>query len=409
MHALADILAVITQWIRKRFAVRSSRSLVRMTKAVIRRKGDMLAPREAEQAQVRIDACEHAIRLNSLHEIRTSRKALAVFFEDNLRSYGKSSLRQNMEALVVAVALALLIRSFVVQPFKIPSGSMIPTLLVGDHILVNKFIYGVRIPLTDYKFPSFYRSSEICPGDVVVFKKPVFSGDQAFYVKRTIGVAGDEIDIDGLDILVNRGDISRGCAVGSESEEKEEMESWTEIPQTYSGDNPISVCTEEELLKEIPLAYSENNPVSVCTEGESLKEIPQVYSGHGGDRKEEKKKSLKKIPLTYSGDFDYTDGSRFYYTDKYSQSLSGNGFSVIYEKGNKFTTRGEKDFPLSVPEGFIFVMGDNRDNSLDSRFWGFVPVEKVYGKVFLVHWSWNFSEPGLLDKVRWGRVFSRVR
>ncbi len=309
---------MITQWIRKKFAIRSSRKLVRMTKTLMRSKRTMLAPREAEQAQVRIDACEDAIRLNSLHEIRTSRKALAIFFEDNLSSYRKSLLRQNVEALIVAVVLALMIRSFIVQPFKIPSGSMIPTLLIGDHILINKFTYGTRIPLTDYKFSPF---SEIRPGDIVVFKKPQPSGEQVFYVKRTIGVAGDEIDIRGRDIFING----------------------------------------------------------------------------------------KVVPQTYSGDYEYGGSGYSYSADRYSQSLSDNEFSVLYEKQRESTAKGNRDFPLVVPQDSIFVMGDNRDNSLDSRFWGFVPVKKVYGKVFIVHWSWNFSAPDLLDKVRWKRIFSRVR
>lgn len=315
---------MIATWIRKKLAIRSSRKLIRAVKWIIRKKGRFLAPREAEQAEVRILACEEAIRRGSLHEIRTSRKALRLFFDDNLRSYGKSPVRQNVEAIVIAVALALAIRAFVIQPFKIPSGSMLPTLLVGDHILINKFVYGTRIPFTDKIFFPF---SEIDRGDIVVFK---LSGDNAtdfpmpgkgaFYVKRTVGIAGDEIDISGRDVLIN------GRAVA------------------------------------------------------------QVYAGN----------------------YEYPDQKFFSVADRYEQSLSGKNFNVIYKKGNSSTTSGKMSFPLVVPKGRIFVMGDNRDNSYDSRFWGFVPVENVYGKAFMIHWSWNLSNPGLANKVRWHRIFSGI-
>jgi len=197
---------MIITWVKKKLAIRSSKRLIRTVRGIIRKKGEFLAPREADQAQVRIIACEKAIEFGSLHEIRTSRKALKIFFDDNLRSYGKSAVRQNIEALVIAVALALAIRAFVVQPFKIPSGSMLPTLLVGDHILINKFVYGTRIPLTNKVFFPF---SGIDRGDIVVFKLggDVAMGDmpdkEAFYIKRTVGIAGDEIDIRGRDLLIN--------------------------------------------------------------------------------------------------------------------------------------------------------------------------------------------------------------
>lgn len=315
---------MIATWIRKKLAIRSSRRLVRTVRGIIRKKRGFLAPREADQAEVRILACEEAVKRGSLHEIRTSRKALRTFFDDNLRSYGKSAVRQNIEAIVIAVALALAIRAFVFQPFKIPSGSMLPTLLVGDHILINKFVYGTRVPLTDKIFFPF---SKIDRGDIVVFKLSEnnatdipMPGKGAFYIKRAVGIAGDEIDIRGRDVLING------------------------------------------------------------------REVAQVYAG----------------------DYEYPDQKFFSVADRYEQSLSAKDFSVIYKKGNSSTTSGKMSFPLVVPKGRIFVMGDNRDNSYDSRFWGFVTAENVYGRAFMIHWSWNLSNPGLLNKVRWRRIFSGI-
>jgi signal peptidase I len=181
----------------------------------------------------------------------------------------KSTFREYAEAAAIAVLLALFIRTFVVQAFKIPSGSMEPTLLVGDHILVSKFIYGIKIP--------FVRStlipiSEPDRGDVVVFIYPVDKSKD--FIKRVIGLPGDSIKIEGTRILIN----------GTPYEDT-----------------------------------------------------------HGF----------------------YTSSNRAGSPDR-SQNFG----------------------PITVPQDSYFVMGDNRDQSYDSRFWGFVPEEAIKGKAFIIYWSW---------------------
>ncbi|MCF8035905.1 MAG: signal peptidase I [Desulfobacteraceae bacterium] len=195
---------------------------------------------------------------------------------------GKSRLRENIEAIVIAVLLALFIRAFVVQAFKIPSGSMEPTLQVGDHILVNKFIYGVRLPVTN---TTIIPVSEPEKGDIIVFEYPV-EPDKDF-IKRVVGVPGDTVEIRDKKVYVN------GRRV----------------------DN-------------YPVKYTEKN----------------VLSG-----------------------------------------------SV-----NKRDNFG----PVSVPEDAYFVLGDNRDHSYDSRFWGFVREGAIKGEAFIIYWSWDSDAFG----VRWGRI-----
>lgn len=182
----------------------------------------------------------------------------------------KSVLREYVEAAVIAVILALFIRTFVVQAFKIPSGSMEPTLLVGDHILVNKFLYGIKIPFIN---TTLIPVSEPKRDDIIVFIFPVDKSKD--FIKRVIGLPGDEIEIIGQKILIN---------------------------------------------------------------GEPFDDTHGFYSDS---------------------------------EDKSAQAMNNAHLG-----------------PISVPEGQLFVMGDNRLHSYDSRFWGFVPVKSVKGKAFIIYWSW---------------------
>jgi signal peptidase I len=179
----------------------------------------------------------------------------------------KSTFREYAEAAAIAVLLALFIRTFVVQAFKIPSGSMEPTLLVGDHILVNKFIYGVKIPFVR---TTLIPISSPKRGDVVVFIYPVDKTKD--FIKRVIGLPGDTVEIQDQKVIING----------------------------------------------------------------------KVY-----------------------------DDKHAYYSDQGER----NGNPSHPERFN-------------VPKDHIFVMGDNRDHSYDSRFWGYVPMKSIKGNAFIVYWSW---------------------
>jgi signal peptidase I len=194
----------------------------------------------------------------------------------------KGIFREYLEAILVAVVLALFIRTFVVQAFKIPSGSMQPTLLVGDHILVNKFIYGVKIPFLDKTAIPVTAPKR---GEVVVFKFP--EDPKKDFIKRVIGIEGDVIEIRNKKVFLNNQPMEDEYG-------------------TYMD--------------------------------------PHIIPG---------------------------------------------------------TARPRDNFgPITVPSNSLFVMGDNRDHSYDSRFWKFVDLSKVKGKAFIIYWSWNRDNPG----VRWNRL-----
>ena len=206
------------------------------------------------------------------------------------RKSEKSVVREYTEAIIIAVILALFIRSFVVQAFKIPSGSMLHTLQIGDHLIVNKFIYGVKVPMSGVVIIPWKSPAR---DDIVVFR---FPKDRSIdYIKRVVGVAGDTIELKNKQLYIN------GEAISS------------------------------------PHAHFTNDTIMKASAG------PRDTMG-----------------------------------------------------------------PVKVPEGSIFVMGDNRDNSYDSRFWGFVDLKDVLGKAFILYWSWDLNEPLLsvdrFTSIRWSRI-----
>ncbi len=211
------------------------------------------------------------------------------------------------------VILAVLIfRSFIAEPFRIPSGSMMPTLDVGDFILVNKFAYGLRLPVLDNKFLSV---GEPKRGDVVVFRYPRDPAQN--WIKRVIGLPGDEISFHNHTLVIN------GTPVPKFDREPYTDDGSKESPEMANVGTMIS---EEDLL------------------------------------------GVKHAILTVPG---------------MSRSPQG-------------TWR--------VPQGQYFVMGDNRDNSMDSRYWGFMPEENLVGKAFLIWLSWRGFDHGVIAFNRIGTV-----
>ncbi len=304
----------------KNYKIRKNcQDLLNSTKSIIKANKNDISLDTRNIINERIKLLEESLDLNDQERIESSYSSLKNFYEQNLSQYSKSKLRQNVEAIVIALCLALLIRTFIVQPFKIPSGSMIPTLLIGDHLLVNKFIYGTKIPFMDIRI---FPVEDIKRGDVIVFKFPGNDSvnEGVHYIKRAIGLPGDEVNIEGRDVYIN---------------------------------------------------------------GEKIKQV-------------------------YEGNYKYFEQGTEVTTDKYIDTLSENIFDVIYKKSSINTTKGKTNFPITIPEGNIFVLGDNRDNSYDSRFWGFVPIESISGKAFLIHWSWNFDNDNIFSKVRWNRIFSSI-
>jgi signal peptidase I len=195
---------------------------------------------------------------------------------------GKHIVREYVESILIAILLAMVIRTFIVQAFKIPSGSMENTLAIGDHILVNKFIYGAKLPFTNTRLLKLRDPRQ---GDVIVFEYP--EDPSKDFIKRVVGTPGDTVQVINKRVYVNG--------------------------KLYA--NPHEVHKEPDTIPK------EMNPR------------------------------------------DFTD-------------------------------------PIKVPTNSYFVMGDNRDRSYDSRFWGFVSLDKIKGLAFIKYWSWDSDK----FRVRFGSI-----
>jgi signal peptidase I len=244
-------------------------------------------------------------------------------------------LWEQVSTLLVAVLIALAIRAFVVEPYRIPSGSMLPTLLVGDHLFVNKFVYGIKIPFTDLRLPGLREPER---GDVVVFtvaqrgaqtipadRRPELPREE--FVKRIIGVPGDRISFRGGRVFVN------GEPVPSHP-----------LGETFADEAGTPLAVLEVTMGERRFRTLDDPYVS--------------------------------IPIS--------------------------------------------EDTVTIEPGRYFLLGDNRDHSKDSRFWGTVRLAELKGPAFVLYWSWDFNgtwgqllNPLTLfelftQKMRWNRIGDRV-
>ncbi len=232
------------------------------------------------------------------------------------RDFKKSTIREYFESIVVAVILALFIRTFVVQAFKIPTGSMEENLLIGDHLLVNKFVFGPTASALERRLLPV---KDVHRGDVVVFKYP--EEPERDFIKRVIGLPGETLEI------------------------------------------------------------------------------------------RDKKVSINGVPLA----------------EPYTHFLQPAATPSEFRELTSFDVR-DRYGPVTIPPGQYFVMGDNRDNSQDSRYWGFLPRDYIKGKALLIYWSYEAGREEYLDagagdtlrglgstlahfftRTRWNRMFRQIR
>src|SRR5262245_11906831 len=199
------MIAWYQEWRRRRRAQKEARLLLREARRGLRKYSHRLTEKGAVAVKDAIGSLDGALEKGDHDAVSTSINELDRALDDYLPFARKSTVREYTESIAVAVLIALFLRAFVVEAFKIPSGSMIPTLQVGDHIFVNKFIYGVRVPWTNIKFGMTYRQPR--RGEVIVFVYP--KDPDKDFIKRIVAVEGDTVEVRDDVLYVNGKPVER--------------------------------------------------------------------------------------------------------------------------------------------------------------------------------------------------------
>jgi len=298
----------------RRRRAKAARQMRSRIDKVLRRKARRVSDKGRQEIEQALGDLERALADGDDQKVTAASQKLEEKSNRHLAFARKSASREYLESIGIAVIIAVVLRLFVVEAFKIPSESMVPTMMVGDHIFVSKYLYGITLPFGNRRIVRFASPAR---GEVVVFSKPGLDqqyGDKPDYIdafedemagkdfiKRIVGVAGDSIELRDDVLLVNGEEVPR-CRVGR---------------RTYRSYNRFSGRWEN-------------------AEGQLWVER------HGG----------------------------FLYT-------------IIEDDHGPITSFG----PVTVPEGQVFLLGDNRDNSNDSRYWGPVPEDHIKGRAMIIWWS----------------------
>jgi signal peptidase I len=241
----------------------------------------------------------------------------------------KNHSREWFEALIIAAIFATVLRVFVVESYRIPTGSMERTLLAGDFLFVNKYVYGPKIPFTEIRLPGV---KKVDRGDIIVFK---FPKDRSLnYIKRCVAISGDTLEIHDQQLWINKKPFllpEHGQFIGSRVPAGEP--DYMIFPQfsNFNKDN--------------------YGPIRIPRNGDVVRLTAATY------------------PL-------------------YSSLIADEGHDVSLQ-GRQVFIDGSPAEQYTVHENYYFAMGDNRDNSLDSRFWGFLPEKDLVGQAMIVYWSWD--------------------
>jgi len=312
-------IGVLDSWQQRRMKGRlraEARHLIREAQRILKRKSFRIPQTVVGEVQSAVSSLEASLDTEDLDQIRGGLSDLDQQLEDKLAFARKSTVREYSESIGIAVAIALLLRAFVVEAFQIPSGSMIPTLEVGDHIFVAKFSYGLVVPFSNKKIFEFSSPQR---GDVIVFKYP--QDPSIDYIKRVVGLPGEKLELRRNELFINDKPMPRELVGPFASGEDRNMELW-----------------HEQL----------------------------------NDKQHEALQDPDRPPQNFG--------------------------------------------PIVVGEGNVFVMGDNRDNSSDSRVWGPVTHDLIKGKALIVWWSraaidegpWYSRPIAWVKSIRFGRFFHGV-
>lgn len=351
----------------------------------------------------------------------------------------KSAGREWFDAIVFAVIAATIIRGLFIEAYTIPTGSMERSLLVGDFLFVSKVNYGARTPITPIAFPfahhtmpiintkaywdglqlPYYRLpgfSKIKNNDVVVFNYPMDADEplnrpidkRENYIKRCLGIGGDKLEIIDGAVYVN----------GKLADQPNMSQTRYQVTTNGTDFNPLAL---EDIEADVERAQDPNQyvftmPVSEVSKIKAFSNVKSVIpiideketSGYGVFPNSQNLKwnqdNFGAIIIPKEGWTVKLDSLNFPVYRRIIEVYEGNKVEV---NGNEIVINGKKTDSYTFKMNYYWMMGDNRHNSLDSRYWGFVPEDHIVGKALFVWMSWN--EAGtFFDKIRWSRLFMGI-
>ena len=340
----------------------------------------------------------------------------AVKKDDN--STAKHWAKEWFDALIWAAVAAIILRTFFFGAYRIPTPSMEKTLMTGDFLIVTKLAYGARTPMTlSVPFFEIYVPgvnlpwtrlpgySEIKRNDIVVFNYPIDIAPvsaKTNYIKRAVGMPGDTLRIDDKELYVN-GSEAEGYNTLMKNYRVETRERIRISPAkvreaggsiVQSGNNAYIINMTESIAEEIS-SWQEVENVEIFV----LPEDFNIFSRRGFNfsRGFNNHDHLPEFTVPYAGqEVELTADNWHLYQD----ILERYERNSVQRNGNQFVINGEETNRYTIQMDYYFMMGDNRDDSEDSRFWGFVPQDHVIGKAGIIYFSW--------DKEEWLPRFDRI-
>ena len=351
---------------------KEARQLVRAARSALIASKEPLVGEAGDLGAVSDDVAR-ALAASDLQRVRLGLPALDSLVDELVKRPQKSTWRDYVESIGAAILIAFVLRFFVIEAFKIPSSSMYPTLEIGDHIFVNKFIYGVRLPWTTKKLFEVRKPQR---GEVIVFIQPCEPDRD--YIKRVVALENDTVEVRCNIVYVNG----------------------TAVPSALVQGDGCEYMDFDEIA---------NRPVRrACSRYRETVNGDSYDTFHDPDRpmRDERKVAAGGLTTGDDRDFPKLDGAHF------PPSCSRNPDGSSWASKNQLTgqiveTRAhlphtaacEQQLHYVVPPGHVFVMGDNRANSNDSRYWGSVPIENIKGKALFIWLSYRS-----LSQIRFDRI-----